>query len=114
MTVPEPPDDRSALRMLGIARRAGELAVGSEAVRRGIRAGELALVVVARDAGENARGRVVPPAETGGVPVLELGTRSSLGRALGRSATVTVGVSDGGLAGAVREKARSDDAPAAD
>lgn len=100
----EPAGDRAALDMIGIARRAGRLAVGSEAVRRGVREGGLALVVMARDAGENARGRVVPAAEEAGVPVMECGTRSALGRSLGRSPTVTVGVADAGLARAVRER----------
>lgn len=104
MTDPGPAGDRAALDMLGIARRAGRLAVGTEAVRSGVEAGEIDLVVMARDAGENARGRIVPAAEAAGVPVAEGGTRSDLGAALGRAPTVTVGVADPGLAREVRER----------
>lgn len=104
MTPPGPTGDRAALDMIGIARRAGRLSVGTEAVRRGLKAGGIALVVVARDAGENARGRVVPSAEDAAVPVVECGTRSVLGSSLGRGPTVTVGITDEGLAREVRER----------
>ena len=90
--------------MLGIARRAGHLTIGSEAVGRAARRGELRLAVVARDAGENARGRIVPVLEREGVPTVECGTRRELGRSLGRPPTVAVGVSDAGMARAVEDR----------
>ena len=103
-----PADDGPALQMLGIARRAGELVIGSEAVERAARSGELRLAVIARDAGENARGRVLPALEQGGVPVAECGSRDELGRALGRPPTVAVGLTDTGMARAVRERIPGD------
>lgn len=104
MTTAEPADDQPALQMLGIALRAGRLSVGTEAVCRDARTGELVLAVVARDAGENARHRVIPVMRREGIPVVECGTRTEFGRALGRSATVAAGLTDDGLARAVRER----------
>lgn len=97
-----PPEER-ALDLLGLALRAGRLEVGTVAVREAARAGELCGAVVAADAGENARDRVVPLLEASGVPVLEAVDRRSLGRALGRGPVVVAGLTDPGLLSSVQE-----------
>lgn len=94
--------ERDALRVLGLARRAGSAAVGTRAVQDAARAGKLALVVVAWDAGENARARLSGALREAGVPVVEGGDREKLGAAVGRGPTVVVGVMDSGLARRVR------------
>lgn len=54
------------------------------------------LVLIARDAGRNARGRLAP--EVAEVETLRCGTRRSLGAALGRGPVAVVGVTERGLA----------------
>lgn len=95
-----------ALNLLGIALRGGRLEVGTTAVKEGARRGELEAAVVAGDAGENARDRVLPLLEAAGVPVAEVADGRSLGRALGRDRTVVVGVTDAGLAREVMDVLR--------
>lgn len=92
------PGEAGALSALGLARRAGRAAVGTRAVREAAAAGRLELLVLARDAGGNARGRLGRSLTEAGAPVLECGTRAALGAALGRGPTVAVGVTDPGLA----------------
>lgn len=92
------PGDRQALQLLGIARRAGRVTSGTDPIRSALRRGEAALLVVARDAGENARDRVLPSARTRGVTVVTCGTRETLGGAIGRGPTPAVAVTDRGLA----------------
>lgn len=77
--------------------------VGTQAVRESVRQGRLGVMVIARDAGENARDRVVPLASAAGVPRVECGTADSLGRALGRGRTVVAGVEEPRLARRIRE-----------
>jgi ribosomal protein L7Ae-like RNA K-turn-binding protein len=102
------PRDRRALELLGLARRAGAVVVGTQAVRDATRRGRLGVVVIARDAGENARARVLPLVEAAGGAWVECGTAASLGGALGRGRTVVAGVEDRRLARRVRDLAAPD------
>lgn len=79
------------------------MVVGTQAVREATRRGSPGVLVIARDAGENARDRVLPLAEAAGVPWVACGTAASLGRALGRGRTVVAGVVDASLARRVRD-----------
>lgn len=87
-----------ALNLLGIALRGGRLEVGTTSVKESARRGDLAAAVLAADAGENARDRVLPLMEATGVPVVEVADGEALGAALGRDRTVVVGLTDRGLA----------------
>jgi ribosomal protein L7Ae-like RNA K-turn-binding protein len=89
--------EQSVLQLVGLARRAGFAVVGTQAVRDAARRGELSVVVVARDATENARRRLRSMFEDSDLAVVTRGTRSGLGRAVGRSEVVVVGVRDRGL-----------------
>lgn len=84
------------LDTLGLATRAGRVAVGTRQVLEAARAGELRLALLAEDATANAVGRVAGALE--GVPVMRRGDKAALGRAVGRGPTAVVGVRDRGLA----------------
>ena len=85
--------ERQALQTLGLARRAGRVVIGTEAVLAAVRARKLAAVVVAGDASANARRRVANRI-TAGVSIVECGTREALGNAVGRDGVAVVGVTD--------------------
>jgi ribosomal protein L7Ae-like RNA K-turn-binding protein len=94
---PEDEQDRRFLQLVGLARRAGFAVVGTQAVRDAARRGELRVVVVAEDATDNARRRLGSILESAELEVVTRGTRSGLGRAVGRSEVVVVGIRDRGL-----------------
>jgi ribosomal protein L7Ae-like RNA K-turn-binding protein len=71
--------------------------VGTQAVRVAARRGELSVVIVAEDATENARKRMRGLALDPKLEVVTFGTRSDLGRAVGRRQAVVVGIRDRGL-----------------
>jgi ribosomal protein L7Ae-like RNA K-turn-binding protein len=93
--------EQAALSLIGLALRAGRLEVGTHAVKEAARRGELHAVVLARDATENARNRVLPLLRATGVPVVTCESAAGLGRAAGRSRLVVVGVRDAGFAGRI-------------
>jgi len=93
--------ERAALSLVGLAHRAGRLAVGTHAVKDAARLGELEAVVMARDATDNARERVLPLMKACGVPVVTCDSAAALGRAVGRPRLVVVGLKDAGFAGRV-------------
>ncbi len=92
--------ERRCLDLLGLARRAGQLAAGYEKVREALAEGRVAMLLVARDASENGRRRFrdLPP----GVCRAEPFDRAALGRAIGRDAVVYVAVAPGRLAERLR------------
>lgn len=71
------------LASLGLARRAGVLALGVDSVRRALRSGEARLIIVARDAAPSQTGKVVRLAGHRGVRCVPGPDRSDLGRVVG-------------------------------
>ncbi|MCG8468315.1 MAG: ribosomal L7Ae/L30e/S12e/Gadd45 family protein [Gemmatimonadetes bacterium] len=90
--------------MLGLARRAGSVVIGARAVSAAARRGRLAAVLVASDASERAVERLVPEARD--AARVRVGTRATLGGALGRTEVAVAGITDRSLADRVLEEIR--------
>ncbi len=93
----------AALRLLGLAARAGAIVPGTERVREAVHAGEARLVLVAGDASENTRAKLIPLLQARGVPHALAYDRARLGAAIGRAPLGAVGVSDASFARRLRE-----------
>lgn len=87
---------RRCFDLLGLARRAGQVAAGFEQVRSEARSGRGAVLLEARDASPAGRAKV--GALASGLPVVDLFSSLELGAALGRDATMHVLVGRGRLA----------------
>jgi ribosomal protein L7Ae-like RNA K-turn-binding protein len=92
----EAPD--TALRLLGLAARAGAIVPGTERVREAARSGRVRFVLIADDASANAKEKLVPLLEKRGVEYIVAASRDVLGAAVGRAPLSAVGVSDAGFA----------------
>jgi ribosomal protein L7Ae-like RNA K-turn-binding protein len=84
--------------LIGLAARAGALVSGVDNVREGIRSGRIRFVIVARDASQNSRGKVIPLLDAERVQWVERFDRAGLGRMVGREALSVVGVTDASFA----------------
>ena len=93
----------AALRLLGLAARAGAVLSGTERVREAARAGTLRFVVVAGDISANTRDKLIPLLEARGLAYREVGTRAELGEAVGRPPSSALGIVDAGFARRVAE-----------
>jgi ribosomal protein L7Ae-like RNA K-turn-binding protein len=93
----------AALRLLGIAARAGAVVTGTERVRMAARGGEVRFAIVAGDASDNSREKLLPLLTALGVPLIVAYDRDALGIALGRGGLSAVGVTDTKLANRLRE-----------
>lgn len=91
-------DAARALNLLGLAARAGLVLPGTERVREAARNGRLSLAVVARDASDNSRGKLLPLLQARRIPFLIEFERVQLGGAVGRAPLGAVGVTDRALA----------------
>lgn len=83
---------------LGLCMRAGKLVTGDEGVLKEVRSGEAKLVILAEDASDNTRKKFQDKCQYYGVPLMELGSRSELGDAIGKAERVILAVTDAGFA----------------
>ncbi len=88
----------SALRLLGLARRAGGVAPGTDAVRRAIREGEARLILMAGDASSVQLDKIRTTLHDRSIPQAVLGDRNTLGAAVGMASLSAVAVTNSSLA----------------
>ena len=94
-----------ALTLLGIAKKAGLLAVGGDAVAAAARSGIARLVLSAADSSTGARIRAGMNAKAcGAVYLSALYTKFELGQIAGRGEPGTIGILDAGLAASFLKK----------
>lgn len=85
-------------QLLGLARRAGALVHGTEAVRQSIRDGAARLVLFAGDASPTQLDKIRRTLETRPTPQATLGDRATLGSAIGLAPVSAVAVTSTSLA----------------
>ncbi len=83
-----------AYRLLGLARRAGAVAPGTDAVRRAIREGEARLILMAGDASSVQLDKIRTTLHDRSIPQVTLGDRDTLGAAVGLAALSAIAVTD--------------------
>jgi ribosomal protein L7Ae-like RNA K-turn-binding protein len=88
----------SVLGYLGLGIRAGSVVVGVDAVRRSLQAHEVRCIVVARDASQRAKEKVLRLAVALGIPQVEGPGAAELGAKLGKPPVMVAGVRDAALA----------------
>jgi ribosomal protein L7Ae-like RNA K-turn-binding protein len=88
--------------LLGLARRARALTIGSRDTRSALRKGRIHLVVLAGDGSPRDRERIERIAAEEGVPVRSVATRDELGAWIGFGAVSVLGLTDRRLAETVR------------
>jgi ribosomal protein L7Ae-like RNA K-turn-binding protein len=91
-------NERQALNLLGLAMRAGALTAGNDACMTSVRSGKAFLAIVAKDTGANAKKKYLDKCKSYGVPLLELGSKESLGHAVGKAQSAILVITDHGFA----------------
>ncbi len=85
------------LSLLGLAARAGKIVSGEEMVIKGIQRDKVLFVILAEDSGENNRKRISDKSEYYQTPYRIAFTKDQLGKAIGKSSRVVIGVTDEGF-----------------
>jgi len=88
--------------LVGLAARAGAIVWGTERVREAVRAGKVTLVIVAGDASDNTRSKLVPLLLAHGVEFVERFDRNSLGEAIGKGPVSAIGLTRAEFAAQIR------------
>lgn len=92
------------LALLGLARRAGKVLIGTDAVRRGVRRGEVSLVILAGDASPVQLEKVRRLLRHQEVSHLTMGDRDMLGAAVGAGPVSALAVTDPSLGEQLRRR----------
>jgi len=92
--------------LIGLALKGGYAAIGRDSVRAAIHRGKFVYLFLARDAGNAIRNEMQALSKVQRVPMTELGSRKSLGQALGRNEVAIVAITDRGLAEAINKALR--------
>ncbi|MGM9619055.1 MAG: L7Ae/L30e/S12e/Gadd45 family ribosomal protein [Oscillospiraceae bacterium] len=93
------------LRLIGLAKRGGNLEAGEEPVGAAARARDARVILVAEDAAENTRRRVRHFADAGQCLWLSVPyDKDELGRSIGRTSCAMLAITDVGLASAIVRK----------
>lgn len=94
-----------ALRLLGLAKKAGRLEIGEEPVGASARAKKAKLLLLAADAASNTARRAAHFGEAGNVLFLTTPfTKAELGGAVGRTSCAMMAITDAGFAAALVQK----------
>ncbi len=100
---PVPPSPEKALSLLGIARRAGRLAMGMDPVTEAMQKKKAALVLLSPDISPRSRKKAQEQAERYGAELMEMPFgMDEICAALGKRSGV-IAVCDGGFAGKLKE-----------
>lgn len=87
-----------SFNLVGLAKRAGKVVCGEEAVKEGIRSGKLKLVIIAEDVSNNTRKSIINSCKHYGVTYYFAGTKEELGHAVGNNFNAVLAISDEGFA----------------
>ena len=95
----------SYLGLLGLARRAGKLEIGDEAVKGACSKGLSKLLLLASDASERTKATFESIAESFELPCVTVSeTREEIGNALGKRPSAVVAICDTGFSAAIAKK----------
>ncbi|HKS07500.1 MAG TPA: ribosomal L7Ae/L30e/S12e/Gadd45 family protein [Gemmatimonadaceae bacterium] len=95
------------LSLIGLGVRARTVVVGVAQVRAAALRGRLVLAVLAPDASEHSRAKVLPLLTARHIGCIEGPSAAELGQVVGRESTAAVGVTDASLAQGIREAAHA-------
>lgn len=88
--------------LVGLARKAGNLVIGSDAVEVALRKGKIFALICAEDASQLTIGTLKQSSAADKVPLFQLFSKDQLGRLTGRKTLAVLGVNDQSFANAIQ------------
>jgi len=83
-----------ALGLIGLAKRAGKLALGADATLEALNRGRVQLLIFAEDASSRTLEKFEKAAAKDAISVIRLAEKANLGRALGRESAAVIAITD--------------------
>lgn len=92
------------LGLIGLARKAGKLVIGEQAVLKALQLSQVRLLLLAVDSSNRKRRIFAAHAEAHSIPLIEWATKTQLGSQLGKQQVAVAAIIDPSLAQAVWRK----------
>ena len=89
---------KEIMGLVGLAKRAGRLSCGESACKEAIKQGKSFLIILAEDVGKNTGKNILDSCNFYNVKHLILGTKDSLGHAVGNDYNAVISINDEGFA----------------
>lgn len=89
---------RKFFSLLGLCKRAGRLAAGETAAEQAIRKKQAVLLILAEDASANTKKKFKNSAAYYKLPLIEIGSKTELGRAIGAEQRSAIAITEEGFA----------------
>lgn len=96
--------EKKILSLVGLATKAGKIASGEFQTEAAIKDRTAKIVLIAEDASENTKKLFLDKSSFYGIPSYFIGTKETLGRAIGKEYRAVLAVSEEGLADAIQKK----------
>ena len=93
------------LSLLGLCKRAGKLAAGEVAAEQAVRGKNAYLLILSEDASKNTKKKFRNSAAYYELPLVEIGTKEELGRAIGTDMRSIIAVTEEGFAKKLKQLA---------
>lgn len=88
---------------IGLARKAGKLALGEALTEQAVKRGKAELVIITRDASDNTKKKIETALFGKNIPVLQFGSKERLGHMLGKALFSVIAVTDKGFSGEIEK-----------
>ncbi len=95
--------DNKALRMMGLAKRAGKIVPGAPLTEKAIRGKKARLVIIAADAADNTKKSIINTSNYYKAQYRVCFTKEEISKAIGSSETAVLAVTDYNLAKVIAE-----------
>lgn len=93
--------NQKILNLIGLATKAGKTVSGEFSVEKAVRNGKSRLVIVSEEASDNTRKKFNDMCTYYNVPIYYMGSKETLGHAMGKQMRASLAVLDAGLAAAL-------------
>ncbi len=87
-------NERKALSLLGLAKKAGKIASGEDSTEKAVKSGKAFLVVIAQDASANTRKKFADMSTFYKLPLVSFASKERLGRTIGKEYRASLAVLD--------------------
>ncbi len=88
--------------LIGLARKAGQVAIGHAAVEAAVKKGRAKLVIIANDAAQNTKDRFKITGKRANIACAYAGDKSTWGQLFGRESAAVFAILEKGFAAAIR------------
>ncbi len=87
-------NQNDALNILGLARKAGKLVLGTTATEHALKRGRVKALIFAKDVAENTKKKLEPWTRNKKIPIFYLSNKQELGRQFNRESVGVLGLLD--------------------